>query len=709
MDEVKGKAEGQNPKELAELRRRVAELESTKSELLQAEEELRGHREHLEELVEERTAELKKINTRLKREIKERKRKEAELERSEKYFQALIDNTYDIIAVLDADGSMRYLSSSLERVSGFTQDERTGKKAFEFFHPEDLPGVAEAFARGIQQPGFTDMLEYRWQHKDGTWHYQEAIATNLLDDPYVRGIVVNSRDITDRKRAEQALRESEERYRSLVETSPDCIILSDLNGKILMVNRSGAVLFGYQKVEELVGKSVIELIAPEDTQRAMNSMRTRPETGLARSEEYAMVRKDGTRFFVEISASLLRNAEGKPLGFIGIARDITGRKRAEERLQKLNRCFLSLGTDPLENIQKIALTGGEILEADLVRYGRMEKGSFDIFSSMQADKGFMPLEKVEDYLCYQLLSSGALRPLTYEDLDKELFERDPDVRAYGLRSCLIHPINMRGEPTGCFCLFTRESRTFNRVETDILAMLGRAISIEEERWAFEENLRDFADIASHELRHPVALVTGFAETLEEHGADLDEETRREVINAIKQSAERLNRMVTGLLNLSLVERERFFFAKRGEDLGSLIELVVKEMKVKAPGRGFTVSMAGDTGECQVDPERFHDLMVILLDNAVKYSPEDTEIEVTVEPAAGEILISVLDRGVGVPEEHRERIFKRFHQVEEAQFHSKPGLGLGLFLAREIVKAHGGRIWYEPREGGGSVFRFTLPA
>jgi PAS domain S-box-containing protein len=659
-----------------------------------AEEELEIHRRDLESMVEERTRELEEAAERLRR--------------SERYFRALIENAYDIIAVLGSDGVMSYLSPSLKKLSGFTQEERLGENVFQFIHPDDLPGVIEAFTRGLQEPDFMDRVEYRWQHADGSWHWQEAIASNLLDDPVVRGIVVNARDITDRKRVEDSLRESEERYRSLVETSPDCIVLTDLSGSVLMVNQSGVGLFGYGSKEELAGKSVLDLIAPEDGPRAELSMRTKPAEGMARREEYTLVRKDGSRFYGEIIAALLKNAAGEPTGFISVTRDVTERKRAEERLRKLNECFLSLGADPLDNIQRFVLAGRDILDADAIRYVRVEKEEFFIFSSLQAEGGFQRLEDVEAYLCYHLISRGAAGPLTGKDIEDEVFASDPDVRERGFRSFLLHPILAHGEVVGCFNVLNKGDRAYSRMEMGTMAMLAKAMGIEEERYAFEESLRDFVDIASHELRHPVALLAGYTETLDAHGKEMDETTREEIIDAIKQSAQRISRMVRGLVDVSLVERERFFISKRPENLVSLVERVIREMRVKTQGREFRLVGPGEVVECAADPERFHDLMVILLDNAVKYSPESTLIEVALETAGDGVRVSVLDRGAGIPAQHGEKVFERFYQVEEAQHHSKPGLGLGLFLARQIVEGHGGRMWHEPREGGGSAFRFTLP-
>ncbi|MEW6553939.1 MAG: PAS domain S-box protein [Actinomycetota bacterium] len=768
------------------------------------------------------------------RDVTDRVALDEELRRSERYFRALIENAYDIIAVLNADGTMGYISPSLEKVSGFSLEERLGEDAFKFFHPEDIPRVAEAFARGVQQPGHSDRVEYRWQHKDGSWHWQEAVATNLLDDPAVRGIVVNARDITDRKSAEQALRESEERYRSLVDTSPDSIILSTLDGRILMANRSSLELIGLGDPDELLGTNVIELIAPEERQKALESMRSRVLAGKVVTGEYTILRRSGGSFPGEITATLIRDAEGNPAGFIAITRDITDRrraelalreseeryrsvvetspdgiilvdlegritmvnrsalnlfrckeesemvgksviefmvpdewpkaeepmrqrvdvlgepilftsvradgsrflsesnsriirdaggtpvgflsitrdvterKRAEERLQKLNECFLGMGPDPLENIRLLALTGRDILAADMVRYGRIEKGDFYVFSSLEDGEGFMPIGEVDDYLCYKLLLHGAKGPVTTGDVEEGIFANDPDVRLHGFASFLFHPIIVREESTGCFNMLYKDAREFSRIEMDTMAMLARAISIEEERYAFNESLRDFVDIASHELRHPVALLSGFTETLEAHGSEMDDPTREEVVGAIRQATERIGRMVMGLMNVSLVERERFHISKRRTDLIALADRVLREMRSKAPEWEFELKPADRTLECEVDPERFHDLLVILLDNAVKYSDQGTVVEVVIERYGEEVAVSVLDRGVGVPPQHRDKVFNRFYQVEEAQYHSTPGLGLGLFLARQIVEVHGGRISCEPREGGGSIFSFTLP-
>jgi PAS domain S-box-containing protein len=148
-------------------------------------------------------------------------------------------------------------------------------------------------------------------------------------------MVVLTHQITaERQRAEGALRESEELYRALVETSPDAISLSDLDTTILVSNQRSAALLGFETVEEIIGKRSTDFFAPEDRQRAMDNARRTVEEGIVRGVEYTLVRKDGTRFPGELSASLIVDAQGKPKAFMALIRDITERKLAEEELAK---------------------------------------------------------------------------------------------------------------------------------------------------------------------------------------------------------------------------------------------------------------------------------------------------------------------------------------------------------------------------------------
>jgi len=184
------------------------------------EEELEKYQEHLQELVEERTAGLSKANEQLKREITERRQAEKALRAKEEYFHALIENSQDAIVVLDRELKLRDASMSIERLMGYKLQELLRMSLFEFIHPDDLPNAAEAFAELVQNPGNIVRRELCYQHKDGSWHHVEAIGQNLLDDPVVSGIVVNFHDTTERKRAQEKLErlyESEMKLRQQLE------------------------------------------------------------------------------------------------------------------------------------------------------------------------------------------------------------------------------------------------------------------------------------------------------------------------------------------------------------------------------------------------------------------------------------------------------------------------------------------------------------
>ncbi len=397
---------------------------------------------------------------------------EEELHRREAHFRSLIEKASDLITLIGPDGTIMYESPSIERLLGYGADELIGMNAFDIVHPDDLPRIMGIIGRELSTPGATAVAEYRVRQKDGPWRIFESHGRNLLEDPAVGGLVINSRDITERKRNEERLR----RYR--------------------------------EELEQLVGERTAEL------------------------------------------------AEAN----VQLQQEVTERKQAEAELKQ------------------------------------------------------------------------------------------------------------------------------------------RA-----------ERLADFLTVTSHELRHPVSVVKGYATMLAGYLDRMEPDDLRSVLDALDVSVDRLIGLVEELMEVSLVEQGRFTFEKTSADVGRLIQTAVTDMKARGVKNEITARVSNGSERVIADPDKLVRLLVILLDNACKFSPPSSPIEIAAERNDNDIVVSVFDRGIGVPEEVRELIFDRFFQVEEVKHHSSVGLGLGLYLARQIVSAHNGRIQHLPREGGGSIFRFTLEA
>jgi diguanylate cyclase (GGDEF)-like protein/PAS domain S-box-containing protein len=247
---------------------------------------------------------------------------------NEAWLQALVQNSSDIITVLDGEACIVYSSPAARRVLGYPDGYMQGQSAFELVHPDDVEHVVEAFL-SIAEPGSTACVEFRMLHTDGSWRCVEAVGMNRLDDPAVRGVVVNTRDVTERAEAEGALREEKERYRRLVDVSPEVIAVHQ-DRRFVFVNPAGLRLFGAERPEELLGRHVMDMVHPED--RAMVEARAKAvaegtETSLG---EQRLLRLDGEVVDAEVVAVPITYDLGPAV--LVMAKDITDRKRAERAL-----------------------------------------------------------------------------------------------------------------------------------------------------------------------------------------------------------------------------------------------------------------------------------------------------------------------------------------------------------------------------------------
>lgn len=251
---------------------------------------------------------------------------------SEERFRALLQNASDVITLLDGDGTVRYESPSIERILGYQPEELIGKNVFDYVHPEDLERVLNTFTEGLADSELPRFVEYRFRCKDGSWRHLESVGNNLLDDPGVGQLVINSRDITERKQAEQRLEESEQRYKSLYEHNPDAVYSFDLEGNFLSANPACEEVSGYT-TGELIGRSFAPLIVPEDLEKTLRHFE-KAANGEPQNYEIAISHKLGHRVDVNVT-NLPIVVASEIVGVYGIAKNITERKQEEQARARL--------------------------------------------------------------------------------------------------------------------------------------------------------------------------------------------------------------------------------------------------------------------------------------------------------------------------------------------------------------------------------------
>jgi diguanylate cyclase (GGDEF)-like protein/PAS domain S-box-containing protein len=290
----------------------------------------------------------------------------------DRWLRSVLETSSEIIKIIDPDGTLRYASPAFDRILGYDSEEAIGTmNVLDHVHPDDLPQVLEEREKALSEGGIaTNKAEYRFLHKDGSWRWMESMGTYLLDDLAVGGVVVTSRDNTERKEAEGRLREAEERYRTLVETVPAVTYTDRAFGSY-----PDLAVYTSPQIEELVGYSLQEWLDPE---RVLWEERLHPEdrtwvlsaeehsrsSGEPFSEEYRLLAKDGSVVWVRDEAVLLRNEAGEPLYWQGVLVDVTDRKEAGEALKESEERYRAVVELSAESIWLFDPDTKQVLESN---------------------------------------------------------------------------------------------------------------------------------------------------------------------------------------------------------------------------------------------------------------------------------------------------------------------------------------------------------
>ncbi|MBI2865310.1 MAG: CHASE3 domain-containing protein [Chloroflexi bacterium] len=244
----------------------------------------------------------------------------------------------------------------------------------------------------------------------------------------------------------------------------------------------------------------------------------------------------------------------------------------------------------------------------------------------------------------------------------------------------------------------------------MVAFLARRITrLNEELRTERQQREEFISVVAHDLRTPLTVITGYAGFLMRLLAKRhDSDRERRAVDAIDISTKRLGRMVADLLDASRIESKQLALAKEVIDLPQFVREIVDRAAKLTEGHPLRLETQGTMPPAKADPTRLEQILTNLLSNAAKYSYTETEILVQIESKPGEAVVSVTNQGPGISPEDRPQLFSRFNRTRAAREEKVPGTGLGLYVAKGLVEAHGGRIWVESEVGRNTSFRFTLP-
>ena len=428
---------------------------------------------------------------------------------------------------------------------------------------------------------------------------------------------------------------------------------------------------------------------------------------------------------------------------IGRLRDTLGaeRLRAESRAAEAERLRDELGhrVDVLETANRCARALGSSLELD---------EAFGAF--IRELRGLVPFERTAIVLvegetattmatagvgALEIFPPGNAGPIkgsvlervldghivVRHDLTEREYPEDELLLALGLRSELVTPLLLGARPIGMLTLSRDRPDAFSEDEIELVSLLGRLVATavqnirayEAERRRVEELARlsqlraDFVSLVSHELRSPMAAVIGAARTLQDRWRMLSADQRESFLALIGDETSRLAELVGDVLDTSRIEAGTFSYRFEEVDLARLVEEAVEAAELAQQDVAVVMSARGRLPAIRGDRARLRQVLGNLIENAVKYSPEGGEVRVSAAVGNGAVQIDVRDSGPGIPRDQQARIFEKFGRVDVPGA-SKPGTGLGLFIARSIAEAHGGSLDVMSGLEPGAVFTLTLP-
>ncbi|MBY9004510.1 MAG: PAS domain S-box protein [Candidatus Lokiarchaeota archaeon] len=666
--------------------------------------------------------------------ITERKKSEEKLQREHQKLERIMETNPVGIISIDKSGTVIYMNSQAENVLKVPRDQMVGtllkKSSFKLLDNENniIPDQARPYQRILKdKKPIKDMILNCKLPNSKEIILISLNATPLTtQDGEIENIIFTVADITEKVQAEQKIKESEKKYRALLETSSVGILEVDvLNQTISYVNPTLIDIMGYQETEFLYDNLANKIIHPDDFLKIIRS-----SEGM--DLEIRIITKKGKLKWLHGKRSDQHDDEGNLILFRLWVEDITEKKMYEELIYELNINFLNFTTNTYKNIQLLLNTCLKLLDGNLVLYINKITGEDKEEYRITTNKGDIQTYDASDFyanlFCSEIFKQNHDFPQEYFDVDQMEFRlTDTYIKDNNIKTCYGKLIITGNELNNAICVLYKSTPIISNQNKLVLFLICDALEIEQKRWQAQEHLEaqnimlseinklksDLFSRTSHELKTPLISIKGFTELLLKfHAHKLDPEVIS-ILEEIKRGSKRLENYVNAIVESSRLEQGLIKLNKTKENLSFLCQYCVRQLEGMAELRNQKIEMNVDANIIlSFDKERIYEVVSNLILNAVKYTPEGGTILISSKKKGDFYIISVHDTGIGITEEERKLLFTQFGKIERYGQGFDVGIegtGLGLYISKEIVELHGGEIWVISKgRNKGSTFAFSLP-
>ena len=625
--------------------------------------------------------------------ITERKEAEAKLKDSEERLKIIFESAPDAYYLNDLKGTFLDGNKAAEKVTGYKRDELIGKSflTLKLLSPAQIPKAAAALARNlIGLPTGPD--EFNLNKKDGT-----QVAIEISTHPVkIKGqtmVLGIARDLSERKKAEILLRESEEKFKAFFDKANDGFILATVKDKnFILGNNAICEMLGYTQ-EEIQTLGVMDIHPEKDLPYVIDQFERQARNEIITAENIPVKRKDGSVFYAEISSSPVI-LHGDPY-LMGVFRNVTERKMAEEKIKESEaryRLIFNSSTDLLAHMDRT----GTILDVNkqVLEIGGYEKDEITGKKISALTEIFPPqsIEVMLDNFTRDMLGEYH-NPYEIEAKNKAGTRLFFEVGAVPLRSST-------GEIVSMLAIMhdITERKAAEAVREELLHKVEEA----------NRKKTEYVSDVSHELRTPLASIKGFVSTIRSDPA-MNEPTRQDFLRITEEETDRLTRIIEDLLDISRIESGRLKLSMRSFNIMDLIMKNIENLKPQAESKGIVIQsqLAPAPFIVYADQDKTSQIMINLLGNAIKYNKENGKVTVSALQEDGKIRVDIEDTGIGISEKDLPHMFEKFFRAEGSS-RETPGTGLGLAVTKSLVQVMGGMIEMQSKLGEGSKFSFSLP-